>query len=232
MSSMPPVGDGFGDSLVDTGNWRGAGRPRKPVPDIITESTTDRASKLDLVYQYIIKDAGFRTFGDFLIEFLSNASPEIKSKRTRFFNSAGEQVMALMLRSSHGGQRKPPDTWPCLTSWLLDSTDKEITNFLKKDQYKQLLRHKERVKHGGLEATRKAATLAEFRGVLEQECPLSWQMLCKIGETTKEKTLSGGHDDSNTMDSEKHVPLNAMLSLLYCRNNQINAYPVSTQVAY
>jgi hypothetical protein len=95
---MPPVGDGFGDSLVDTGNWRGAGRPRKPVPDIITESTTDRASKLDLVYQYIIKDAGFRTFGDFLIEFLSNASPEIKSKRTRFFNSAGEQVMALMIR--------------------------------------------------------------------------------------------------------------------------------------
>jgi hypothetical protein len=100
-------------------------------------------------------------------------------------------------------------------------------------EYKQLLRHKERVKHGGgggLEATRKAATLAEFRAVVEQECPFVVADTVQDWETTEEKRRSPTTPPTNTNAMAKHVPLNSMLSLLllYCRNNQINAYPVSS----
>jgi alkylhydroperoxidase family enzyme len=64
-------------------------------------------------------------------------------------------------------------------------------------EYKQLLRHKERVKHGGggLEATRKAATLAEFRAVVEQECPFVVADTVQDWETTEEKKKSDDTPD-------------------------------------
>jgi hypothetical protein len=40
---------------------------------------------------------------------------------------------------------------------------------------------------GGLEATRKAATLAEFRAVVEQECPFVVADTVQDWETTEEK---------------------------------------------
>jgi hypothetical protein len=213
-------GDGFG--ITSSHNWRGAGRPAAMAPLPVDAAMLARAEKVISVYQFVTK-AGFRTFGDFLIEFLSNGSPEIKYKRTRFFNTNGEQVMALMLKDSNGGNRR--DTWSSLKNWILDKTDQEVANFINKEDNKELLRHKERLKKGNPGHSQEAVSLVDYQNAIVKGCPLSWDIFCKIGETIKEQEEQDHGTEKNS--TVKHIPLNSFLALLYCRNNQVNAYQVS-----
>jgi hypothetical protein len=210
---------GFGVDYVTT-NPRGAGRPRAPEQIAPDEG---KAAKVGKVCD-LIRELGFRSFGEFLLEFFNNTAPEVKRRRTKFYNSpSAEDVMATILTDKHAGQRQV--TWQCLQDWALQRSDDEASNLLKKPELKELLRHKERVSHGGLEANKKPASISEFQDAISSECPFIWSIFCKISQTAKEKATATNHESS-------FVQLSSIMALLHRRNQQVNAFAAQMSVFY
>ncbi|KAI5781420.1 hypothetical protein EDC01DRAFT_632698 [Geopyxis carbonaria] len=196
------------------------GRPRNATPSALSSRQIrrrdERAAKVEDVYKCIQEN--FDSFGEFLEEFLTNETPEIKNKAGKFYCFHGDRVMNIMLEDSRAGRKS--ETWPSLVSWVEKSVDREYSKVLSQKRNSSILRYAKRVSSST--ASYASPQLHDFQKLLIEQCPLTWHILNTLGATCLDS------DDSTLA----LMPITAAMVLMYSRSQQANTFQVLLSVFF
>jgi hypothetical protein len=184
-----------------------------------------RAQKVEDICIYLASK-GFRSPADFFKEFFSN--PKCNARQSGFYKKGGgfEDVLNMMLEDPRGGgSDQTPEP---LTRWLHQRAACEVDSMINNKRLDTKLRYSK--------ARGTMQNLSGFRTIVKKHCPLVWGLANHLA--TKEH-LRTNSDDSTADDSEeteeeefKLIPLTAIMSLVYARNQKVNAYQVLFAVFY
>jgi hypothetical protein len=130
----------------------------------------------------------------------------------------------MMLQDQRGGQSDP--TPEPLTRWLHQKADRELDRMFNKDELKHKLRYSK--------ARGMVPDLSGFRKILKEHCPLIWGLATRLAtkEHLRSDEFMADMGEGNSENRGDLIPLTAIMSLVYARNQQVNAFQVLFAVFY
>jgi hypothetical protein len=164
---------------------------------------------------------GFNSLRQFLVALFSN--PNLKEVQSGFYgrnvHAGFNEVLEIWLANPQGGQCKKKDPPNSLINWLYDRCDREMEDLLSDSS--SILRGTATRETGHVE---KLADHDDFSQYLIKHAPITQKLFYRLGLNRVER-LDKESDSENNIEWSL-ISTNALLSLLYSRNQQANAWQV------
>jgi hypothetical protein len=213
---------GRGGGRIGRGGRGGRPQVRPNFTDRQEAAQQVRAGKVEEVCVFIT-NSGFRSPADFMKEFFGN--PKCKARQSGIYKRGGgfDELLEMMLQDHRGGQSDP--TPEPLTRWLRQKAAQEFDGMINNKKLDSKLRYNK--SRGTMQ------NLSDFRRIIKTHCPLVWGLVNHLA--TKEHLRRDEGLSEDNPESEAYcrlIPLTAIMSLVYARNQKVNAFQVLFAVFY